>query len=293
MKNTLKSLLALLLCAAMLICAVACKPEDADNPDNDQVGAETDDTTNEPTDDTAEDKPTEINGLGIVLDGEAKYRVVRGDVESVTVRDAMMSLINEIETQTGVRPAPATDWDAYDENVKEIIIGKKNNRPATASATEILKTDTFCIAVVDGNIVISGDSDKTTTAAVEYFIQKYVKGENGSLILPKDMADVVTYLQWQTRNYDKTVTLKTAYSDYISDYTEEVLIPFDEGDEGYAIQQGGYYDEEHSVDGYGALRWDLTGTYENVTNRLLRQHRLRHRGSNRHLSLTTLELRHY
>ena len=261
MKNTLKSLLALLLCAAMLTCAVACKPEDADHP----ADTETENTPDDSTEDTTEDKPTAINGLGIVLDGEAKYRVVRGDMESTTIRDAMMSLINQIEAQTGVRPAPATDWDAYDENIKEIIIGKKNNRPATASATEILKTDTFCIAVVDGNVVIAGDSDKTTAAAVEYFIQKYVKGESGSLILPTQMADIVTYLQWQTLNYDKTVTLKTSYSDYISDYTEEVLIPFDEGDEGYTIQQGGYYDEEHSVDGYGALRWDLTGTYENVT----------------------------
>ena len=257
MNNTLKSLLALLLCMAMLVCAVACKPQDADEPNNDQVGKP--DEPGEP------DTPTPINGLAVVLDGAAQYRVARGDMESVTVRDNSMALIAAIEDVTGVRPTPVTDYEAYDENVKEIIVGKKNNRPATAAATELLKNDTFCISVVDGNVVITGDSDKTTTAAVEYFIQKYVKGESGSLILPKEISDVVTYLEWQTMNYDKTVTLKTSYSDYVSDYTEELLIPFDPEDKGYRIERGGFYDEDHSVDGYGALRWDLKGKIEKVT----------------------------
>ena len=263
MNHTLKSLLALLLCVAMLVCAVACKPEDADQGNTDQVGEP--DTPDTPDTPEQPDTPAPVNGLAIVLNNEAKYRVARGDIESAGVRNSAMALIAAIEAQCGVRPTPVTDYEAYDENVKEIIVGKANNRPATASAKEILKTDSFCITVVDDNIVIAGDSDKTTAAAVEYFIEKYVKGESGSLILPKQMHDVVTYLEWQTMNYDKTVTLKTSYSDYIEDYTEEDLIPFDEGDEGYRIELNGYYDEEHSVDGYGALRWDLTGKIENVT----------------------------
>ena len=263
MKLTRKSLLALLLCAAMLFCTIACNADDTDKTPPTQDDQTTDQPSTEDT--TPEDEPAEINGLGIVLDGEAKYRVVRGDTETAATRDAMMLLINEIQTQTGVRLTPATDWEAYDESIKEIIIGKKNNRPATAAAVELITTDTFCITVVDGNVVITGDSDQTTTAAVEYFIQKYVKGESGSLILPKKISVTMTYLEWQTRNPDKTVTLKTAYSDYVTDYTEEPLIAFDAEDTGYKVLQNGYYDEEHSIDECGALRWDLTGALDNVT----------------------------
>jgi hypothetical protein len=177
----------------------------------------------------------------------------------------MMSLLEAIETQCGVRPTPTTDYEPYDESIKEIIVGKKNNRPATASATASLEAGTFCIAVEDGNVVIAGDSDETTAAAVRYFVQKYVKGEAGSLILPESIADTVSYLEWQTLNRHETVTLKSAYSDYISDYEEETLIQFDDGDTGYTILQNGFYDDAHSTDGYGSLRWDLKGKIEQVS----------------------------
>ena len=133
MNHTLKSLLALLLCVAMLVCAVACKPEDADQGNTDQVGEP--DTPDTPDTPEQPDPPAPVNSLAIVLNNEAKYRVARGDIESAGVRNSAMALIAAIEAQCGVRPTPITDYEAYDANVKEIIVGKANNRPATASAS--------------------------------------------------------------------------------------------------------------------------------------------------------------
>jgi len=75
--------------------------------------------------------------------------------------------------------------------------------------------------------------------------------------MPKSDLDIFT------ENYDKTVTLKKSYSDYVKTYTETVLLPFDEGDKGYIIQEKGYYDKEHSIDKNGALRWDIVSSKKN------------------------------
>ncbi len=266
MKQPLHSILALLLCAAMLLCMLSCKPEDADDPLTEDPSTTTDPSMTDPS--TENTSPTDA--LVLAGAGAANYRVVRGDLESVALRNTMMSLINAIDEKLGVRLTPVTDYEPHDESIKEIVIGYKNNRPCVQGLRESLQENTFSIRVVDGNVIIAGDSDITTAAAVDYFIQTYVSSATDSLTLPKQIDTSMSLMKWQTKNYKNTVTLKTSYSDYIDDYDEELLIAFDAEDTGYTVQMDGYYDEEHSVDGYGALRWDLKGAHEGV-NRVLTQ----------------------
>ena len=252
------SLLALLLCVSILLTAIGCKSEDADHP---STGEEQGPSSTDPD---ASTEPV-VNGLGIVVNGEARYRVVRGDLEDTAIRDAMMNLIKAIETATGVRPQPATDWEEYDESIKEIIIGGQNNRPAAQGIVDALGSNAFRICAVDDNIVIAGSSDETTTMAVEHFIATYLSAPTTVLEIPKTLDVTMTVMEYQTLNHDKTVTLKHSYSDYIEDYYEEPLLCFDEGETGYGIERGGFYDNDHSIDGFGALRWDLKGEIKNVT----------------------------
>ncbi len=254
MKNTFKRILAALLCVVLLLGTLACTPEDSgDNPPDEP-----------PTDGGQPGDGQEDAGLLIVGDGTAFYRVVRGDLESNTVRDASLALIDAVQSMTGTRPQPATDWEAYDENVKEIIVGKKNNRPATKEITDALEANTFRIVTMDRNVYIIGSDDATTTAAVEYFTRKYLSTSGDTLLLPEQIDTTISLLEWQTLNYQSTVTLKKAYSDYISDYDEKVLIYFEEDEPGYSAAFDGYIDEDHTIDEYGALRWDLKGKNQSV-----------------------------
>jgi hypothetical protein len=164
-----------------------------------------------------------------------------------------------------VRPNYVSDYVSYNETVKEIIVGKNNNRPATAAVKDIITADTFCVKVYEENVVIAGDTDAATIAAVEYFIQNYVSGERGTLIVPEQISTVMPMIDWYTANYNKTVTLKKSYSDYVSVCEQQTLIPFNEGDTGYGIQLGGIYDSAHSIDKSGALRWDLKGEISTLT----------------------------
>lgn len=261
MKIMIKNLLLLLICISLLFCAIACNTLYPYNPPDD-------DKPNEPSSDgkNPEQEPEiEVDGIAIIWNNSARYRVVRGNKESDGVRNGITSLLNAIEEQSGVRPNYVSDLVSYNEKVKEIIVGKNNNRPATAVVKDTIALDTFCIKVYEENVVIAGDTDAATIAAVEYFIQNYVSGERGALIIPEEISTVMTMTDWYTANYDKTVTLKKSYSDYISDYEEKMLVPFNEGDIGYNIQHGGIYDNSHSIDKRGALSWDLKGEISILT----------------------------
>ena len=209
------------------------------------------------------DVPGDLDGLAIVWDGYARYRVVYGVGESSEVLRAVKLVLDAIEAQSGVRPACITDDVPYDESIKEIIVGKNNNRPATGPVNNVLGKDSLCYSTYAETPVISGDTDVAVIAAAEYFVQKYVIGERGSLVVPCGIHAVIPTVDWHTENYDKTESLKHSYSDYISSYTEHQLISFSAGESNYGTALGGYIDS-HSIDGNGALRWDLKGENETL-----------------------------
>lgn len=249
--STALALILLLTC--LLGSLLACQPSDLpDDPD-------------QPDDSTDQPNTPPVDGLILVENGVSHYRIVRGDMESATIISAGVALAGAIENATTVRPSLIDDYTEYDENVKEIIVGLRNTRPAAQGLADSLSIDTFSIQSIDGNILIFGDSDVATAAAADYFIATYLNTPLSSLIVPKDIHVTLSLLEWQTMTYDQTVTLKHSYSDYIDTYQEDVLIAFDDGEVGYGIQYNGWYDSKNTIDSYGALRWDLKGKIENVS----------------------------
>ena len=239
------------------------KPENSTEPDKPIEP----DKPKEPENPTEPDEPAEVpddlEGLAVVWSGYARYRVVYGVDESASVLRAVSLLLDAIEAQSGVRLACVTDAAPYDESIKEIVVGRNNNRPATGPVNNVLGKDSLCYSTYADTLVISGDTDAAVIAAAEYFVQNYVSGERGSLVVPGEVHVVIPTVDWHTENYDKTETLKHSYSDYISSYTEKPLISFAAGEGNYGIALGGYIGY-HSVDGNGALRWDLKGAHDTL-----------------------------
>ena len=294
MKGVLRRILALLAAAALALSGIACGLEDSKpssgtasgnltesaSPNTVTVGRPTE--SNRPADpappstgtvgcpeDSPSDVPAEPGGLAIVWNGEARYRIVRGDGETESVRNGAAALANAIAVQSGVALSVVADSEPQNGALQELVVGQNNGRVATSAATAVLSKDAFCIAVYEESVVIVGDSSASTVAAVEYFIQAYVKGACGALVLPKELQVVMSVPDFYTANYDKTVTLKQSYSDYLSDFEETTLISFAEGERGYTADRGGFYDAAHSIDGNGALRWDLQGSLESLTKILV------------------------
>ena len=280
MSQVLKKILVILLCVAIITCIAGCNigdfihhnngnGADDDDPSGDAPSEDGDaSTSDKPSgspDGPANDEGDEIDGLAIVWDNSAIYRVVYGSGESITVLRCVDLILDAIEAQSGVRPACITDDVPYDDNIKEIIVGRNNNRPATGSVNNVLGKDSLCYSTYADTIVISGDTDAGVVAAAEYFVRNYVTGERGSLVVPKSVHAVIPTIKWYTENYDKTETLKQSYSDYIARYTEKSLIKFDADDSNYDIQNGGFYELDYSIDGVDALRWDLKGELKNLT----------------------------
>lgn len=209
-------------------------------------------------------EPAPPADLTVIEGGIGYYRVVCGSKETSDIKEGRTQIVRAIETATTVRLSAIDDQTKYDAGVKEIIIGLGNNRPA-AKMLSALAADSFCIQAVDGNIVIAGGNADALTAAVACFQKRFLSGSPSSLILPADLHISMTLLQWQTEDRENTVTLKQSYSDYVTEYEEITLIPFHAGDRGYSVLQNGFYDKANSIDGQGALRWNLKGQLPTVT----------------------------
>ena len=280
MSLLLKKIILMLLCAAMIICGAGCNIGDFlqfndgngsedDEPSSDAPSKDDDGTTSEKPsekpDGPANDVGGNVDGLAIVWDGSAIYRVVYGSGESITVLRSVEFILDAIEAQSGVRPICITDDVPYDDNVKEIVVGRNNNRPATGPVNNVLGKDSLCYSTYGDTIVVSGDTDAGVVAAAEYFVRNYVAGEHGSLVVPKGVHAVIPTMKWYTENYDKTETLKKSYSDYISSYREISLMSFSPCDSNYDVQLGGFYELDYSIDRDGALRWDIDGELQDLT----------------------------
>ena len=116
---------------------------------------------------------TEEEGvLGIVADGVCRYRVIRPERCSETVRTAAQSidtwLFDRLDTHIEVKNdfSPPSEW--------EILVGD-TNRPESRSLLEGLSENEYAVACVGKKLVFCAHSDRGVQKAVEWFLEKYVK----------------------------------------------------------------------------------------------------------------------
>ncbi|MBQ7318714.1 MAG: hypothetical protein IJW97_00845 [Clostridia bacterium] len=251
--NTFSRILALLLALVTLFCFTACDspPDQPDAPD---------DGNTDSTPDSTPEASLPKDAVVLTKDTLSTYQLVRSDLAKNQLTASAMTLRYAINEALGAEITPKTDWEDVPEGIKEIIVGD-TKRAASAGIKSALAPNTFRICVVDGNIVICGSDDVMTDYAVTHFINTFVNGKT-MVSIPNNTDITVTELEWLASYADGPVTYKKHYSDYVSDYTEEQLLSYDdEGEEGYRILMDGTYEPDLCKEGYGAIKWEATEDY--------------------------------
>ena len=143
---------------------------------------ETSDTTT-----AAQDTTTVTNIVGdgeavtIIKDSETVFKVIRPDLTSTAVQDASIKLRSVINEHYKLSIAIETDFEGRNFNVEnrhkyEILVGA-TNRDESVAAIDSLKYNDFIITMTETRVVITGGCDEATVAAVDYFIENYIKDD--------------------------------------------------------------------------------------------------------------------
>ncbi len=143
--------------------------------------------------------------LPIIAGGTTEYVIVRSDLLATTnpVVKSTLALRSAIRTVTGAEISIKTDWDGKEDNAqrKEILIGD-TNRPESADVIAALDDGQFTVNVCgDGTkIVVTGKNERSTQAAVQYFLAAYLKYNsdddftaNPDFSLTKGLSDTQIY----------------------------------------------------------------------------------------------------
>ena len=151
--------------------------------------------TNTPHDASTTDVPSTtapaVEGLAIVTDGTANYRIVRGEKASTDFTDVAIRVRQLINEATGVKPEITTDWvkkgSELDHGSLEILVGP-TDYAESAEALEGLEYGDYIITQVGNKIVInawSADSLDKAYAAFRDLIRENLREDN--LVLPADL----------------------------------------------------------------------------------------------------------
>ena len=131
------------------------------------------------------------DGLTLVKDGVAHYRIVRGDVATQEVIDAALRVRKLIGGETDVTLEIATDWVKKgverDHESPEILVGS-TAYAESSEAMDGLGYGDYIIARVGNKIVINAWSEEHLSDACNAFrslVRKHT--DNGNLILPADL----------------------------------------------------------------------------------------------------------
>ena len=130
-------------------------------------------------------------GLSIITDGTANYRIVRGEKAPEKMTDAAISVRKMISDATGVTPEISTDWvkkgSEHDHTSLEILVGPTDYSESTEALKDVPYGD-YIITQVGNKIVINAWSAEALTKACNAF-RTLVRDhrENDDLILPADL----------------------------------------------------------------------------------------------------------
>ncbi|MBQ8718026.1 MAG: hypothetical protein IJY66_02030 [Clostridia bacterium] len=239
MKRIVLALLALLLCASMVL-AVGCT--DTEQPDEPQP------------DEQPDEQPVEDDGISFALaDGSSRYVVMRSDLEpgGHPVTKAAVALRDALKTKIGNEVTIATDWEKNPDPEEiatryEILVGK-TNRPESKAALESLEQYSWTIRVSGKKIVLVGGNDNATVMAVQAFINTYINGDgviSESLNVTESYTPMPTEIFPEDKSNGKTypAIVETVYP------TEDVVIAdVDVVKHGYAVDPTGMSDSTAGI----------------------------------------------
>ena len=152
-------------------------------------------STDTPQDTSTTDTPSTTapvaEGLAIVTDGTANYRIVRGEKAEEGFTDVAIRVRRLIEDATGAKPEITTDWvkkgAELDHGSLEILVGPTDYSEST-EALEGLGYGDYIITKIGNKIVINAwgeDSLDEAYAAFRDLIRENLQEDN--LVLPADL----------------------------------------------------------------------------------------------------------
>lgn len=172
--------LSLLLALVLLLLASSCNKTPGVT-DDESVTSSSDTTTSE----------TQPQGFAIVAGGSSKVRVVRPDMASEAVVNAMVDLCSAIRNITGVAPDVSNDWlssgEEYDSESPEILIGRTGYGETASALSDV--SGGYVIKISGNKLIVAGDSEGATQRAVLEFIDLLPDflTDSGDLIIPYDI----------------------------------------------------------------------------------------------------------
>ena len=177
----MKKILALLLCACMLVpMLIAC------NGGSDVADTSVDTTTAEEIEDNVS------SDLVLVADGKTDYIIVRPDKAQTYIIDSMGKLRDAVKAKYNVNISPQDDWvkdlgkdESYVSEANEILIGA-TNRKESREVLAALNPGEYTVCVKGNKLVILGYTDYLTSIAVEAFISSVVDSADSAKLAVKN-----------------------------------------------------------------------------------------------------------
>ncbi len=199
-----KALVLFLLCAAVLICAVACG-NGTDKSSDTQSTADTAPTSYDLADESSDTK------YAIVFQSGADLVAKANDFKA------------ELSSSTNVLIFPKADTEA-EPSEHEILIGI-TNRDESKQVYDSLGEGEYAIKMVGKKLVIVGKTTKATKVALGEFMAQYVKAENTKCTVPADLeikGEVKSDFDglsagWTLLKYESSKSYQLPYQIYMPD----------------------------------------------------------------------------
>ena len=129
--------------------------------------------------------PEDPAGLLLAENGATEYCIVYPLIAGYSIMTAVNELMEAFSTAYHVRIKCKSDTlkkgETEDENAREILIGK-TNRSATAQVSARLEENMYTACAVGTRVVLLGDTDQTTLAAVEKWIASSFSAPSANLL---------------------------------------------------------------------------------------------------------------
>ena len=176
-------------------------------------------------------------------DGTTPYVLIRPDDKDQNASDAMTTLAEKLEEQTGIKFKLGTDFvkagTQFVEGEYEILIGDTNREASKTIGTELPRVRDWAIARIGSKIVIQGKN--SLHEAVAYFLENYVADGNIYIADGEKHVHTGTYeidtltvggvsINEFTVYYDRTSAASEAAAKHFISYIRETV--------GYVLETG-------------------------------------------------------
>ena len=135
---------------------------------------------------SAEETDLPAAPLRLAENGETGYVILRGNKASSAVVSAASRLWSAFRDRTGTAIDLCDEWRYEEKGSPAAIVVGVISDETSVRLREPLRYDDYRICAEESNLYLIGGSDEATVAAVEWFLDNYLKRKTDSLVLESD-----------------------------------------------------------------------------------------------------------